>query len=323
MKIIIDQQFQEFLEFNNLELDKILEKAKIPNLLWKEELTLDDEQFHQFQKILSEELSDEQIILLSDVQKIGLFMPIFFVSLSSSNGLQAIRKLSKYKKLIAPVDINVEIQNKEVIISLTDSLKKQKLPRFSLLNEQLVILSILRTGSGLNITPQQVKTPYQYSPAIIGVFGKSPTIVENSNSLVFDLEDLEVPFSTRNNSMRSLIEPELNRQLEELKTSSSFINNLHREIQKAIPSGDYSVNKISHQLGTSTRTLQRKLSDSETTFKAEVQLVQKHMALHFAKNNDLSVDDISYMLGYSETSSFARAFKKWTGITVSQYRKSK
>ncbi|RZI49520.1 AraC family transcriptional regulator [Lactococcus kimchii] len=321
MKIVIDQQFQDFLEYNQLDLGNLLEKSNIPNLLWKEELTLGDDEFHRFQEILSSELTDDQLILLSDVQKIGLFMPVFFVALSSSNGLQAIQRLAKYKKLIAPVNIKITTSDDEVLISIGGTTPNKQLSRFSLFNEQLVILSILRAGSGQTIVPKRIEAPYPSSQSLSEVFGAPVKFVEAGNILVFNYEDMEKPFLTRNNSMRTLIEPEMNRQLEELKTSSSFINNLHQEIQKAVPSGDYSIDKISRRLGTSTRTLQRNLRNSKTTFKAETQVVQKKMALHFSHDFNLSVEEIAYMVGYSEVSSFARAFKKWTGTTLSQYRK--
>ncbi|MDT2927814.1 helix-turn-helix domain-containing protein [Lactococcus lactis] len=153
------------------------------------------------------------------------------------------------------------------------------------------------------------------------VFGISPELSKNDNLLSFNLQDLELPFLTRNNSMWRMIEPELNRQLEEIKTPSDFINSLHKEVQLLIPSGECSIQNVARKLGISSRTLQRNLAQAGTTFKAELQSVQKKMALHFSKDLNLTTDEISYLLGYSEVSSFTRAFRKWTGMTLNQYRK--
>ena len=308
MKISIDQQFQNFLELHHLDLNLLLEEAQIPNLLWKEEIVLTNQQFYKFQEVLSKKLTDEQLLLISDVQNFGLFMPIFFVALSSANGLQAIKRLAKYKNIIAPVELN-------------DISEIQNLSRFSLFNEQLIILSILRTGTGQNIIPEKVISPYPFSSSILEVFGISPELSKNDNLLSFNLQDLELPFLTRNNSMWRMIEPELNRQLEEIKTPSDFINSLHKEVQLLIPSGDCSIQNVARKLGISSRTLQRNLAQAGTTFKAELQSVQKKMALHFSKDLNLTTDEISYLLGYSEVSSFTRAFRKWTGMTLNQYRK--
>lgn len=321
MKIAIDKSFQEFLEVNCLDLNLILEEANIPNLLWKEELVLSDNEFYRFQEVLSQKITDEQLLLLSDVKQVKLFMPIFFAALSSSNGLQAIKRLAKYKRLISPVDIEIQ-QIKDVVeISINELSDTQKLSRFSLLNEQFIMLSILRTGSGQNIIPIKIKGPFPLSPTMVSVAGCTPEI-SSDNLLVFKLADLEFPFSSRNNSMWKLIEPELNRQLEEIKTDSSIINSLHQTVQLLISSGECSIDNVSKILGVSTRSLQRYLSEEGTTFKAELQLVQKNMAVHFSRDLHLTTDDISWLLGYSETSAFTRAFKKWTGMTLNQYRKN-
>lgn len=320
MKIIIDKSFQEFLEANFLELNLILEEANIPNFLWKEELVLSDNEFYRFQDILSQKITDEQLLLLSDVKQMKLFMPIFFAALSSSNGLQAVKRLAKYKRLISPVNIEIQQIDDVIEISINELSDTQKLSRFSLLNEQFIMLSILRTGSGQNITPIKINGPFTLSPRMVSVAGCTPEI-SSANLLVFKLADLEVPFSSRNNSMWKLIEPELNRQLEEIKTDSSIINSLHQTVQLLIPSGECSIDNVSKNLGISTRSLQRYLSEEGTTFKAELQLVQKNMAFHFSRDLNLTTDDISWLLGYSETSAFTRAFKKWTGMTLNQYRK--
>ena len=321
MKIIIDQQFQEFMKLNELDLGLILEKSGIPNLLWREKLELNNEQFFQFQEELSKVLTDEQILLLSDVQNIGLFIPLFFMALASSNGLQAIERLSKYKKIIAPINIIVKVERDEVIISIADLHSKNNLSRFGLLNEQLLLLSILKTGSGSNIIPKRVITPYKTNKNIIDFLGIEPEISDEANKIIFSLDDLEIPFSTRNNSMWKYLEPELNRKLSEIESPVLFINHLHKELKSAIPSGNYSIEKMSNSLGVSVRTLQRNLANSGTTFKAELQLIQKQMAIQFSLNPILTTDEISYMVGYTETSSFTRAFKKWTGMTLNEYRK--
>jgi transcriptional regulator, araC family len=51
--------------------------------------------------------------------------------------------------------------------------------------------------------------------------------------------------------------------------------------------------------------------------------IQKIMTFNYLEAKELSIDEIAYLVGYTETSSFYRAFKKWTGKTVSQYQKDK
>ncbi|MGV3180002.1 helix-turn-helix domain-containing protein [Streptococcus sp. 11273D007BW] len=70
----------------------------------------------------------------------------------------------------------------------------------------------------------------------------------------------------------------------------------------------------------SVRTLQRNLSAETTSFKKELQAVQKSMAFSYLKMN-LSAEEISSLVDYSEVNAFSRAFKKWTGMTITDYNK--
>lgn len=51
-----------------------------------------------------------------------------------------------------------------------------------------------------------------------------------------------------------------------------------------------------------------------------MQKVQKNMAFAYLKLG-ISTEEISYLLGYTEVSAFLRAFKKWTGKSISEYKK--
>ncbi|QQC73333.1 hypothetical protein I6I20_00705 [Lactococcus garvieae] len=70
MKIALDRGFQQFLAMNKIDFESLLAEAKIPNLLWQEVLQLDEEQYFHLQEVLSRHLSDEQILMVSNIEKI-------------------------------------------------------------------------------------------------------------------------------------------------------------------------------------------------------------------------------------------------------------
>ena len=90
-----------------------------------------------------------------------------------------------------------------------------------------------------------------------------------------------------------------------------------------IPSGRFGLENVAEEFGISTRTVQRNLAVENIKFNQIVKSVQKIMAFNYLESKELSIDEIAYLVGYTETSSFYRAFKKWTGKTVSQYQKDK
>lgn len=193
------------------------------------------------------------------------------------------------------------------------------LPRFAVLNEQLLLVDLIRTGTGKEIVPVHVGTSYSYEEAGIGIFGCQVEQMEG-NELVFKKSDLEKPFLTANNVMLDYLDPQLKERLAEAMTSESFTGIVQQKLYQAIPSGFFTSEDIAVSLGISSRTLQRNLTAEGTKFNQELQNVQKILAFGYFTNPEMTTEDVAYLLGYSEVSSFSRAFKKWTGQTISEYR---
>ncbi|ANZ64977.1 AraC family transcriptional regulator [Secundilactobacillus paracollinoides] len=320
MKVAVPKQFQAFMQTSNIDFPTILKQAGIANQLWREELDVSDQQYFQLLTALSDVLTNDQLVTLSDVNRINAFMPPFFAALCAPDGLAALKRLATYKKLAGPIKFDVQELGNQVQVEISFIYPQQELPRFSILNEQLLILSVLRTGSGQPLTPTLLAGPYAYGNIVETQFGLSGEQVAQGNQLAFDLVDLQRPFQTQNNVMWQYLEPEFNRQLAAMNSQQRFTNEVKKALFKAIPSGDFTGETVSQTLGVSQRTLQRNLSAENTTFKQQVQTVQKLLTINYLHDPTLTTTDIAYLVGYVEPSSFSRAFKKWTGDTLNAYR---
>ena len=80
--------------------------------------------------------------------------------------------------------------------------------------------------------------------------------------------------------------------------------------------------KVASQLNTSARNLTRKLSEVDLTFNQLVDSIRQEKAISLIKQFDISLTDISFQLGFIDVNSFIRSFRRWTGMTPGQYRKS-
>jgi AraC-like DNA-binding protein len=70
----------------------------------------------------------------------------------------------------------------------------------------------------------------------------------------------------------------------------------------------------------SVRSLQRNLKKFGTTFGSVLDETRKDLAEHYVSDLKEDLTEVAFKLGYSEQSSFSRAFKRWTGISPSAYR---
>lgn len=319
MKIAISKQFQDFVKGIGLSLDDILQKAAIPNVLWREELQLSPADYNKFLFELDSEITDDQLLAFSQVENYKAFMPPFFVALCAQNALTCFQRFAVYKKLICPLVITITEQATTLSLHLSFDLPGSQMARFTLLNEQMALISLIRTGTGEPIKPVAVTAPYAYSPKLVDFVGVQPQLAA-TNVVTFKKADVLRPFVTQNNVMWDYLEPELKKRLAQLNAENSFINHVEKALFSAIPSDHFSRESVAHSLGVSVRTMQRKLSEQNTTYAQLVQKVQRLLAVNYLNANELATEEISCLVGYKDQASFSRAFKNWTGQTITEYR---
>ncbi|MGI2801228.1 helix-turn-helix domain-containing protein, partial [Photobacterium damselae] len=82
---------------------------------------------------------------------------------------------------------------------------------------------------------------------------------------------------------------------------------------------------IASYLGISFRTLNRRLAEAETSYRSILQEYRLEKALNLLNNDKINMAEIAFRLGFSDLSTFSRAFKRWTGecpskLNVNNYR---
>ena len=319
MKLTITNQFQDFLKSIGADISVLLQRAEVPNKLWQEEISLTTLEYHRLLQEFDRVMTEENIRALSQISQIQMFVPAFFAALSSPHGLEALERFARFKKIVGPIEVEVVEAETTFSVTYKFAYANMDLPKFSVLNEQLLVLNLLRTGTGERLIPLVLESPFDYDTETVAEFGL-PVQKGDSNRLVFDKADLQKPFLTQNNIMWQYLETELNQHLAQQVREQSFAGFVQQELYAAIPSSFFMVEDIAHRLGLSVRTLQRNLSAENTSFKQELQAVQKAMAFSYLKMG-LPTEEISSLIGYSEVNAFSRAFKKWTGMTLTEYKK--
>jgi len=94
------------------------------------------------------------------------------------------------------------------------------------------------------------------------------------------------------------------------------------KIVELLPDGPPGEQQVARSLHLSSRTLQRKLKEEGSTFSGLLQGTRMELARKYLGGPARSVVETAYLLGYSEPSTFSRAFKRWTGLSPAEYRES-
>jgi AraC-like DNA-binding protein len=92
-------------------------------------------------------------------------------------------------------------------------------------------------------------------------------------------------------------------------------------LKQRIGHADLSIDKIADDINLSKRTLQRRLQQQEANFAQLRDSLRFHYAIKYLIDEHMSVDTVSKSLDFSDRTSFTNAFKRWTGLSPSVFRK--
>jgi AraC-like DNA-binding protein len=141
---------------------------------------------------------------------------------------------------------------------------------------------------------------------------------ESVNALEYAREDLEARLPSGNAELARGNDEVLVRYLARLE-QARVSTRVQQALLAALPDGAPSKTAIARALGMSARNLQRHLADEGTSFKALLNDARVSLARQYVDEGRLSVTEIAFVLGFADTSTFSRAFKRWTGMSPRDY----
>lgn len=121
--------------------------------------------------------------------------------------------------------------------------------------------------------------------------------------------------------LHTLVKEYADRLLKELPREESLTERVRRSIIETMPDGSVSAERVALMLCMSRRTLSRQLSTEGTSFRTLLEDERQRFAKHYLESSDLGAADIAFMLGFSQSAAFVRAFRRWTGCAPGEYRR--
>lgn len=157
--------------------------------------------------------------------------------------------------------------------------------------------------------------------AILDYLGAAPKSTDVL-SMTFSVEDADLPPITRSQSLWETLEPGFLEQMEQRVGTKTMSEKVKNALTESLPSGSTNVEDMAKRLNRSKRSLQRRLEEGGSSFQELLNETCSDMSQRYLGESALSVPEISYLLGFRDTSSFFRAFQGWTGLTPGGFRNS-
>ena len=142
------------------------------------------------------------------------------------------------------------------------------------------------------------------------------------NSLHIDLRQADKELTGSNKQMAQLNDHIVVRYLAHL-SRNDIVNRVKAAILDSLGEGAATESTIADAMNTSIRNLNRKLSKEGTSFKSLLMEIRRELAGQYINDSTLTLTEISFLLGFSEVSSFSRAYRRWEGQSPSEARKSR
>lgn len=186
----------------------------------------------------------------------------------------------------------------------------------------VVVLARRITGRPWAPLTVQLEHPAPRSVAAhLRVFGVAPRF-GGETFLEFDASTAELPVVTQvPTSVGRYLESYGRSLLASLPAAPEDAREqVRRALVAGLPSGAVGIDAVARRMGTTPRTLQRRLASLGVRFADLLQDARRAAAERYLADGVLPLAEITYLLGFADQSNFHRAFRRWTGLTPAAYR---
>ncbi|HEV2913416.1 MAG TPA: AraC family transcriptional regulator [Pyrinomonadaceae bacterium] len=188
-----------------------------------------------------------------------------------------------------------------------------------------ITVRLARLATGVDWTPREIT--FQHArPADTSehsrVFRSPVHFSRPENEVVFDRSLMNLPMTEADPTLCAVLDRHAAELLTKLPRRGGLPDEVRALLFEAMQGGDASLETISQQLGTSPRTLQRKLREEGTSHQDLLDEIRRDLSKRYLCEPQMAICEVAYLLGFSEPSAFHRAFRRWTGITPKEYRRA-
>ena len=189
-------------------------------------------------------------------------------------------------------------------------------------------------ASGVSLARQV--SPVPFSPLEVLVQHGAPRTIEHHESwfgcpvrfdadmdaLLLSPEALAQPNILGDEGISRYLTAHLDAELSEIADEESLVEKAKKSIAQALSEGAPKMADIARGLGLSARSFHRRLSEHGMSFQNLAEQTRMELVEGLLRDDRHSLAEIAFLTGFSEQSSFTRAFKRWFGQTPASYRKN-
>lgn len=235
---------------------------------------------------------------------------------------KAIQRSAQFYRLVdLPLELRLEQGATESRLVLQASS-----PEHGNILEAIIFIS-LRFWSwltGRNLEPLAIELDFPEPPQASefrSIFSATVSYDCARNVIVFPSSWLPLPLVQNPLSLSKFLKDSLALIIVGNRQSIGLPEQIRAIISKGYGNAFPDFSQVCEKLSMTPQTLRRRLKEESTSYQAIKDSIRQDAACYYLGKEELSIDEIALMMGFSEASSFHRAFKKWTGQTPAGWRR--
>ncbi|MFB1099392.1 helix-turn-helix domain-containing protein [Terribacillus sp. JSM ZJ617] len=302
---------------------EVVRKAKMPlTVITDSEVTT--EQYIAIWRAFSDIMGDKEdgMLMLPQVIETTQYPPPVLAAYHARDYRDALNRMARYKKMCPPENIRIVEEGRKCTIEIGWQNTDQPIPLVLIGTLLVFLLELGRRGTGLPIKATSVEFTHSmiHVQVLENYFGCPIQVGAERNRLILDRRELDHPFVSYNDELLKILTPVLDETLKKHRRSNSLKEIVKWILERSLTKEKLDLQDVAGELGMSERTLQRRLTGEQTSFKELVRDVRHKQAREYLADPSLDLKEVAFLLGYKDQSSFYRAFRFWEGNTPLKWR---
>lgn len=259
-----------------------------------------------------------------DVRAVGI---LFYLAASSATVAEALEHLVRYVGTTSEaVRLEISQHKDETVLTAHPVFALDEPCRQFSEFSALAVIRALQRLTNRNLAARRITFAHPRNSSLREIHGilRCPVeFAQATDSWVLSQSVMELRIVSEDSQLLHILEAHADDLLAERRTAVGLRGLVENQLLGGLPSGRVQAAVVAQQLGMSARSFTRHLAQEGTSFSEILDQLRNRLARRYLEDERISLQQIAWLLGYSEIGAFNHAFKRWTGISPGRARNLK
>lgn len=277
------------------------------------------------------EVSDDPLFGLHCARFVqpGSWSVLGYITMNCATLGEAMSRIVPYEKLVGDMGVSrIEAASDQVRLIWTCRHEQPSIRRHMVENVLAAWLLYARWIADMDLAPAQVWFEHALPAGVAiaeyeALFACPIRFGQSCNALIVPQEYLAIPLRQADANLLRTLEEHALTLMARLDDDEPLPQRAKNALRLLLKDGLPRKERVAEKFNMTVRTLQRHLQLAGTSYQQILDELRQELAEHYLLRSELAIQDIASYLGFTESRSFHRSFKTWTGQTPGEFRESR